>query len=363
MRLDIIGYDIDNLLKKIHLKRIKITNLNYIDRKHISFDIPDRDYKKVKRYISNHKVDIQHSMIKRLPSLIFNNLGLIIGVLVGLIFYGFSSHYLWKIEIFGNENIKNSEIISILNENGVKVGGKNDISTDEIEGILLNNYDRIAQVSVIKVGTTIIINLSEKLIYDDAEYKPILANNSGIIRSITVVTGTVNVKIGDYVNKGDVLVLPFNINADGEKVNVRPLAQIEAEIFVIGKAELKEKELELKRTDRQITTYEYEIFNIKFDGKNKNSFALFELVSYNENVSRLIPITRKKNVYYELIQVEVCYDLNEEKDRIAEESVNNARELLPIGDIIEESTSTQIINNTLYAYTTIKLLGTINDSI
>ena len=41
---------------------------------------------------------------------------------------------------------------------------------------------------------------------------------SGIIKEINIITGTTNVKVGDYVNVGDVLVLPFNINANGEKV-------------------------------------------------------------------------------------------------------------------------------------------------
>ena len=53
--------------------------------------------------------------------------------------------------------------------------------------------------------------------YKEEEFQPILAKHTGIITNINVITGTTNVKVGDFVNIGDDLVLPFNINANGEK--------------------------------------------------------------------------------------------------------------------------------------------------
>ena len=65
----------------------------------------------------------------------------------------------------------------------------------------MNNYDRIAQVSVIREGTAIIINLSEKLVYTEVEFQPIIAKYSGIIKDIKVITGTINVNVDVNIKK------------------------------------------------------------------------------------------------------------------------------------------------------------------
>ena len=171
--------------------------------------------------------------------------------------------------------------------------------------------------------------------YIEEEFQPITAKYSGIIKDIKIITGTTNIKIGDYVNVGDILVLPFNINANGEKVSVRPLAEIKAEIYVVSKCEMNKVETKLVRTGKTTTTYDYKFKNKKlFSSKNKNSFALFETVVYNENISDLLPLNRDVCVHYELAEVEVINDFDKEKQNLIDESVEKAYGNLPVGEIL-----------------------------
>ena len=360
MKIDLTGYNIDNLLKILYIKKIKLFNIVKHDHNKVSFEILDKDHKKVKRYIANFKVKQTLSNFKQIPKLLLKNLGVIIGCFLGVLFGIFVSNYTWQIQVYGTKDLSKSEIISVLKENGVSVGKINHQTSEEIENILINKYDRIAQVSVIRKGTAIIINLSEKLVYVEGEFEPIIAKHSGIIKNINIITGTTNVKVGDYVNAGDILVLPFNINANGEKVSVNPLAEIKAEIFVVGKCEINKTETKLVRTGKSTTICNYKFKNKKlFSGKNKNSFALFETVVYNENISDLIPLKREVIVCYELAETQITNNFEEKKQSLIEESVKIAYSNLPVGEILSENTKTNIINDTMFAITTITVYGII----
>jgi hypothetical protein len=198
------------------------------------------------------------------------------------------------------------------------------------------------------------------LVYNEEEFLPLQAKYAGIIKEINIITGTINVKVGDYVNAGDILVLPFNVSSRGEKVSVKPLAEIKAEIYVVGKAEMNKIEKRLVRSGATTTTYNYMFKNKKlFSSNNKNSFALFETVVYNENISDVLPLYRDVCVHYELIETEVVNDFNIEKQGLIDKSVNLAYELLPVGKVLNELTTTNIINERMIAVTTIIIYGNI----
>lgn len=361
MKLDLTGYNIDNLLKTLYIRKITLFNVQKTDRNQVSFEILDKDYKKVKRHIANFKVKQTLSKFKRFPKFVLANIGLILGCFIGLIFGLFASNYTWQIMIYGTEQLSQTDILQVLEVNGIKKGKINLQTSEEIEEILLNHYDRIAQVSVIREGTAIIINLSEKLVYTEEEFQPITAKQCGIIKNINTITGTTNVKVGDYVNVGDILVLPFNINSNGEKVGVKPLAEITAEMFVVSKCEMKKHEQVLVRTGRTQKVYKYKLKNKNlFSGKTKNSFALFETNVYNEIVSDLIPLTRDVYVYHELERQTIGRDFALEEANLIQKSKDIAYKSLPVGDILSEKSETSIIEDTMYAVTTIQVLGIIN---
>ena len=360
MKFELDGYNVDNLIKLLYLKKIPLYNIKRTSHKQISFEILDKHEKKVKRYIYNFKVKRTPSNFKQLPKILLANLGMILGCFVGVLFFLFASNYTWQIQVFGATDIPVSNIIEVLKNNGVKKGKINHQTPAEIEDILLNHYDMLAQVSVIKRGTAIIINVSEKLVYDAGEFMPITAKYNGIIKEINVITGTNNVKIGDYVQAGDLLVLPFNINADGTKVPVEPKAEIKAEIFHVTKTEMHKTEKVLVRSGRTQLAYNYK-FKSKnlFSSKFKNSFALFEVVMYNENISDIVPLNRDCFIYYELTESEISHDFNAEQKEFINKNLRLSRENMPVGEIVAESTKTQVVADTMFCITTINVLGII----
>lgn len=363
MKFNLNGFGINNILRTLHLKKVKIYNLKYLQNNCVEFEVEDKDVKKVRRQIANVNFNQTPRPIKNYKKYLIANIGLLLGVFIGIIVSIFMSNFTWQIIVYGTKDLTVNDILQVLENNGIKKGEINTETSEEIETILLNNYDRIAQVSVIREGTAIIINLSEKLVYKNTEFKPIYAKFSGVITNINITTGTINVKVGDYVNAGDVLVLPYNISKNGEKINVKPVAEISATMFVLGKVELNKTETVLERTGNISKEYKYKIFNKNlFSGKNKNSFALFETVVYNENVSRLIPLTRDVVVYHELTEVQINHNFEEERQQIAQKSVDLAYQNLPIyEEMLSEKTNISIMDNKMFAITTLTITGVIHD--
>ncbi len=361
MKFTLTGYNADNLLKTLYIKKVTLYNVQRPDVKTLMFEVAEKDEKKVKRYIANFKVKRTPKLIKRLPKFVLINLGLILGVFLGGIFFLFASNYTWKISIYGTKELSVSEIIDVLNKNGVKTGKINLQSSEEIESILLNNYDRIAQVSVIREGTHIIINLSEKLVYEEEEFAPLTAKFSGIITKINVISGTNNVKVGSFVNVGDVLVLPFNINSNGQKVSVKPLAEILGKIYITNTLQLSKIETKLVPTGKSTTIYNYKIFNLNlFSGKNKNSFALFSSTSYNENISRLIPLSRDVVTYFELTPTQIEHNFELERAELEKNALNSVLSNLPqYSQKFGEKVTTSIVDNVMYASAVVELEGSL----
>ena len=133
-------------------------------------------------------------------------------------------------------------------------------------------------------------------------------------------------------------------------------------MYITEKCELNREEKILVRSGRINKTYSYKINNLNlFSGKGQNSFALFESVVYNENISRLIPFKREVCLCYELVEKTVVYDFEKEEARLKNMSLNNARQKLLAGEIVEEKTNVLIVGDKMVACTTIKLIGNLND--
>ena len=359
MKYELNGYNIDELIKTLHRKHFQIFNIMRHDVKNVEFEVSDSDAKKVKKYLLNFKVKQKAtSFVNRLRGFLYANVGFLIGCLIGLYFFIFSSSHIWQIKIYGNEKLTQKEILQVLKDNGVVKGSKNVKSKKQIEDILLNSYNKLAQVSVSKVGTTILINISEKLIYEEMEYANLTAKHAGIVTSINVITGTVNVKVGDYVNVGDVLVLPFNFDANGNKIFVNPIAEIKGEIYSITRTETPKNDKILTRSGRVLKHSKYYLKNkFLFESKGKKMFDIFETVVYNENITRLIPLRRERVLCYELCEKVIEHDFDNEKQDIVKKCEDIAHKNRPLGDILQERTTTMMVDNTLITTTILTILG------
>lgn len=362
VKFSVKGYNLDQVLSKIQIRNIECYNIVRISINELEFSVRVKHFKLVKQIISNYEYTTKFLGLSNFKHWIKQNVVIVgmIPIIVG--FAIFSTRFVWNVRIYGVNEDMQAEIIEVLRENDISVGKDMPKSSLEIEKLLLTELPNVAQVSCIKRGTTIIINVSEKLVYTPKGYQPITANYDGVIQSFNLISGTMAVNIGDFVAKGDVLVYPFTLDKDGNQVKVSPIAEVKAKAYIVGQCSQSATTLELVRTGKTYTTSSISIWDKNLFSKNEaKPFDIYETRVYNENISRILPIVKTTITYYEQAYTIVNHDLQAEQEVCESESKLRAYEQLHCNvDILDEQTSSLIVGDSLYCTTTLTIVTIIS---
>ncbi len=161
----------------------------------------------------------------------------------------FSSNFVFKVEIFGLENVEQSVVLDVLSKNGYNVGKlKSRYDLDNIEPLLVTNIDKISFATGVIKGSTLIINVHEKIdnspyIYD---YPPILAPFDCVIKEIIFTSGTVCVAQNETAKAGDIIVAPYIETKDYKRLPIPAKAQIKAYVELKESTKLDDSSLNVQ---------------------------------------------------------------------------------------------------------------------
>lgn len=133
------------------------------------------------------------------------------GILFSVLFVMLMNTRIWVIDVSGNDKLFDSEILSIMEDYGVRIGArKSKINAIEIQKEFLERTkDRVLWVSLNVEGMCAEIQIREIESFDDGSIgQPCnyVADFSGVITTCRVFSGTPVVSRGDYVRKGDMLI-------------------------------------------------------------------------------------------------------------------------------------------------------------
>lgn len=193
-----------------------------------------KGYKSIRKSARNSGMKVKVLRKRGFPFLIKNNrarAGVLVGLLLVISSLALSSCMLWNIEVKGNEKIKSEILMESLNNNGVKIGVfKSKLDTIEIQNKLLDEYKDLSWVSINIFGTKAVLEVkenSEKPQIEDATTPMnIIAKKDGQIVLVEGHKGTNEVKEGDVVVKGDLLISGITINADGSEKTVHATGKV-----------------------------------------------------------------------------------------------------------------------------------------
>ena len=240
-----------------------------------------------------------------------------------------SSTYIWNIEIVGNENIDIDELLMQLGEEGVSIGKRKSSveSKKVINNIRLKRSD-IAWLSIDMKGTNVIITLVEAeqkpKIIDKDEYCNIVATEQGLITKITADTGTAQVKVGDVVKKGDVLIGGYMQGKYTDTRYVHAKGEVNAKVWYTKKAISG-----LTREVREATgitenKYSININNFKINlYKTLPNFQNYDTIIETNKIKLFsnfyLPIEIIKTTFVEKKQSKITYGKDELKQLLIQE--------------------------------------------
>ncbi len=168
------------------------------------------------------------------------------GIMLAFFMIYIISLFVWDISVEGNTMITDDVILDALEVYGIKHGKfKNNIVCDDLEKYLRNNFNDMTWVSAEIDGTKLTIYIKE----NDEDFVEaqnitecdLVATKSGVVNGIVTRSGTPQVKVGDTVEAGDILVSGI-VNIIDDYGNIIGTKQVcsDADIFINTRYEYNE---------------------------------------------------------------------------------------------------------------------------
>lgn len=228
-----------------------------------------------------------------------------------------TSNYIWNIEIISDEIINENEIVSMLEQEGLKIGNlKNKIDTKKIINSIRLKRNDIAWIGIKINGTNAIVEIvkseEKPQIVAEDEYCNIVSDKEGIITKINAQNGTIVAKVGDVVRSGTPLVAGW---LEGKYTGIRYVharADIEAKVWYTKKEKAYYNQVISVPTGNKENKYSLNFNNFKINlYKNLSNFKNYDTINESKKVKLFsnfyLPIEIKKSTNYEYQEKQVTY--------------------------------------------------------
>jgi len=265
------------------------------DRDSISFKIRSSGYEALKNLVDENHYNMEVLDKKGLPfmkSTIQRRLGFLSGALIFVLALYIMSSFIWFIDVSGNEEIDKSKILITASKYGVYKGAaKWNFSRSEVEEAMLRDMSELSYIKLDIRGVKADIQVVEKILPRDEISGPchIVAQKDGIVKEILVLDGQANVKEGDVVARGDVLISgivfpepsPYNFeDVEQECIPyvVRARGVVKAQVWYEGYGECNLHEENRVFTDKEKRTVYIKSpwYDFRLYGDAKNGFKMSE---------------------------------------------------------------------------------------
>ncbi len=174
-----------------------------------------RDYRKLKKPARKSGVRVRVKRKIGIPFFISryrHRLGIVTGIVVFLSALTILSNFVWAIEVVGAETVDEQEIVSQLEELGLKIGSYiPSIDVRRLEDNLLLKSDDVAWIGININSSVAQIQIHERVkspefTVDNDKACDVIASEGGLIKYMEVYDGQPQVAVGDVVFDGQLLV-------------------------------------------------------------------------------------------------------------------------------------------------------------
>ena len=295
LELSIEGYYIERFINMCKSNKIMIWHLKMMKDIQLNFRINIHDFKEVCKIVKKTKCKLKIKNKKGLPFWLYRykkrKIFFIFLILISFLTL-LSSHFVWNVEIIEEngqilENIEND-----IEDAGLKVGEiKSKINTKEIINKIRLQREDVAWLGIELKGTNAIVKIVKAYekpeILNEEEYCSIISDKVGIITKINAQAGTANVKVGDTINIGEVLI---NGWMEGKYTGIRYVhakGEIKAKVWYTKHINIPYNTTEKLKTGNIENKYSLQINKFKINlHKRVSKFKIYDTIEM-ENKMRV----------------------------------------------------------------------------
>lgn len=268
--------------------------------------------------ILNGKIEYSKSELKGFGGFLYKNrkrYSVMVSIILSLVLYVISSDRVWDVRIEGCDANFAKEVIAELESCGFSIGTRwSETDVNELEVEVLSKSETVSWLNINRHGTVAYVSVLEKQVHEEekkAGYSNIVASCDAVIEEITVIHGVANVKVGDSVKKGDLLisgVLPSELGGGFCFAEGEIFGRVSDSISVSvpeSRALKNEIDRNLDRFDIKIFGFSVNIFN-----SYRNYGSDCDIIEKEKSIllfGRRIPVSFSKSsvVYYNFEDVKL----------------------------------------------------------
>ncbi len=281
------------------------------------------------------------------------------------------SKFVWNIEVTGNTTVNSEDIIKIVNDEGIKKGTlKSKVKIEKIVNKIRLLREDISWVGIEIKGTNVIISIVEAEkkpeIVDENDFSNIVASKDGVITKAYAQNGSLMVKEGDEVKKGDILISGTIEEKYADKYYVNAIGEVKAKVLYSKTARVSKNEIKRDRTGKKNTKFAIKINNFKINlFKTLSKFKNYDTIYTNKKIKILpnfyLPIEICKYTNYEVNLNSVEHSEDEAKqigEKQAKEELSKLIEDKEISNTYTEIEDLGDYYNIKVTYEVIEEIGT-----
>lgn len=182
--------------------------------------------------------------------------GIPIGLLLSLIMVVALLQFVWRIEIH-NAGAYRADIAAFLAQEGIGAAtAKHSVDADALERKLTRRYPAIAWFHVYVYNITLVVDVAQGVPMPglpSAGPGDVVAARDGIVQSVQVFSGTAQVRTGDIVRKGQVLISGVERARDEQLTPVQARGVVMARCWRSHTVQMPLLDIQSEETGRELT--------------------------------------------------------------------------------------------------------------
>ena len=332
VRIAVEGYYIERFINICTTNKILIWNLKREKGIRLHLNIGIIDFYTIVKIAKKLQCNIKIEKKRGMPFIINRYRKrkiFIVAVLVILVMLSISSNYIWNIDVQVEDNMQLNDIAEDIKDAGLKTGAKkNQINTEEIINKIRLKRSDISWIGISLKGTNAIVKIVKSKeapdLIDEKEYCNIVAKKAGTITHIIAQNGTAQVKIGDTVQEGQILIQG---TMEGKYTGIRyvhSLGEVKAIVQYTKTEKIQLNEEQKVKTGKKETKYgiKFNNFQINFY-KTLSKFQIYDTIEEEKKLrvfsNLYLPISVKKITNEEVEKISKKYSIEEAVEKGTEQ--------------------------------------------
>lgn len=324
VRISIEGYYIERFINLCTTNKILIWNLKREKGVRLHFNIGIKDFYNAVAIAKKLKCKLKIERKRGLPFIINKyrkRKAFLFSLIVIIVVLYISSCYVWNIDIVVEDGLKLENIAEDVKNAGLETGMKKDnINVEEIVNKIRLKRNDISWIGISLKGTNAIVKVVKAKeapeLVDEKEYTNIIAKKAGTITQIIAQNGTAQVKVGDDVEEGQILIQGVMEGKYTGIRNVHSLGEVKAIVKHSKTENFPIKEEQNVKTGKKETKYEIKFnkFQINFY-KTLSNFKIYDTIEEEKKFrifsNLYLPISVRKITNEELVKNSNEYTIEE----------------------------------------------------